>query len=135
MYRLHHLQTSFGIALALLLLTSLLRAQPGTQIPSPATWVPFAADLVGQDSTTHWTGRYFRSSEGSTRMEVTPSQMPAVTSVTISNIPRLTQYWCRSDTTVWRSSPLDALHTPPGPPKMNATLPGLRKLDTNLRRI
>jgi hypothetical protein len=69
MYRLHHLKTSLGVALALVLLTSLLRAQSGSEIPSPATWVPFAADLVGQqDSTTRLTGRYFRSSEGSTRI-------------------------------------------------------------------
>ena len=55
MCRPRRLRTSFGVALGLLLITSLLKAQSGSQLSFPPTWVPSEHSRIGGIPLTHVT--------------------------------------------------------------------------------
>lgn len=78
-----------------------------TEIPQPEGWVPFDADVMkeAQGSTQKIVGRYFRDSDGSTRLESWDPSDPTVRVISISSIPRARAY-VYSPRIGWESYPM-----------------------------
>jgi hypothetical protein len=97
-------------------------AQAGL-IPSPAEWVAFSADAELRHGEQSKSGKFYRSSDGSTRLETGPADRRELT---IKNSRQLKIYHCvAASCTV---QPLGPARESGSPPKMRADQPGLTKL-------
>lgn len=81
-------------------------SQPGGLVAQPSEWVPFSADIrqVGSAGTTA-VGRFYRSSDGSTRSE-TGDSFDALDTVAIKNIKERAFYLHTVDG-AWTVQPMD----------------------------
>lgn len=83
--------------------------EPASQrqyVEQPAAWVPFSADIRRVNAMTGAVsvGKFYRSSEGSTRSDTGPS-LDRIDTIGIKNI-RLVAFYLWSDKTGWRQQPM-----------------------------
>lgn len=78
---------------------------PREEIPSPPQWIPFQADVLVSSPGTEEkvSGKFWRSSDGSERLETSRSGKRLV--ISIHNIPGATFYYTRPDGP-WYSAPM-----------------------------
>jgi hypothetical protein len=128
-----HLVAALVILLVAVTAVSWSRTRTGpqatrTEIAQPAGWVAFEADLriAAPGSFQVTIGRFFRASDGSTRLVTYLPEAPEVKVISIKNISQLRAFIC-SPKVGWVSGPMTL---PPGgwqPPRLYLELRGLSR--------
>jgi len=98
-------------------------SQNFVELPQPQGWVPFSADVqVSQPGQPLVVGHFYRSSDGSTRLETGPGDERVV--VSIRNIKRVT-FFVKNPKGEWISRPMKMRPGVYMPGRMKATTAGL----------